>query len=101
MKATRIKKVVYFDSVKRFCQTIDGIFRQIFSSPFLFPRSTTFLSTSIQIPGLLRLCPECKELSRMYTVTLAEVSLVYVILIFRFLSRTGRIRAFVLGDIEM
>ena len=100
MKATHIKKVVYFDGVKKFCQTSDGIFHQIFSSPFLFPRSNTFLSTSIQIRGLLSLFPECKELSHMYTVTLAEVSLVYVILIFRFLDRTGRIKAFVLGDIE-
>lgn len=38
----------------------------------------------------------------MYTVTLAEVSLVqaYVILIFRFIDRTGRIKVFVLGDRE-
>ena len=101
MKATHIKKVVYFDGVKKFCQTSDGIFHQIFSSPFLFPRSNTFLSTSIQIRGLLSLFPECKELSHMYMVTLTEVSLVYVILIFRFLGRTGRIKAFILGDIEV
>ena len=38
----------------------------------------------------------------MYTVTLAEVSLVqaYVILIFMFIERTGRIKAFVLADRE-